>query len=124
MPLAVRRLLYAVPALVATLVTIMLAFVSLFVGPIHECEECGQTSASRAQTDQWLGTLGGSAAAVFLAWAVAVVVIVATGRDGRRLRAIPLAIVIVVALTPIAGAGVAVAVNAYNAAHPAGYYTH
>lgn len=124
MPLADRRLLYAVPALVATPVTILLALVSVFVGPIHECEECpGQTGASQAQTDRWLWILSVSAAAVFLAWAVAVIVIVVTGRDGRRLSAITLAIVIAVALVPVAGAGVAVAVNAYNAAHPAGYRT-
>jgi hypothetical protein len=122
MPLSVRRLLYALPALVTMLMTMLLALVSLFVGPIQECEECpGRTGASQAQTQQWLWALGVSAAAVLLAWTVAAVVIVATSRDGRRLRAVPLAIAIVVALIPAAGAEVAVAINAYNAVHPAGY---
>jgi hypothetical protein len=121
MPLPARRLLYALPALVTTLGTMLLALVSVFVGPIQECEECGRTGASRAQTHQWLSALGVWAAAVFLAWTVAAVVIVATSRDGRRLRAVPMAIAIVIALIPAAGAEVAIAINAYNAVHPAGY---
>ncbi|HEY2673604.1 MAG TPA: hypothetical protein VGJ07_24965 [Rugosimonospora sp.] len=122
MPLPARRLLYALPALVATLVTMLLALLSLLVGPIQECEECpGRTGASQAQTQQWLWALRVSAAAVFLAWAVAAVVIVATSRDGRRLRAVPMAIALVVALIPAGGAEVAVAINVYNAVHPAGY---
>jgi hypothetical protein len=122
MPRLTRPTVYVLPALTALPVTIVLAVVSLLVGPTHECEECpGDTGASPAQTDQWLWTMTATAAAVLAAWVVAVVVIAATRRDGPRIRLVALALVVLAALAPVAAGGVAIAVSVHNAAHPDGY---
>lgn len=117
-----RPWLYLLPAVATTAVTFLLAAISLVVGPTHECEECaGSTGASPAQTDQWLVALGVSVLALLLAWMAAAVVAVITRGDGRRVRVVPLLVVVLFALGPATGAGVAVGISVANEADPAGY---
>jgi len=118
-----RSWLYLLPAMTTTAVTFVLVVISLLVGPTHSCEECGGTGASPAQTDQWLAAVGVSLLAFQLAWVAAGVVAVITRSDGLRIRIVPLFIVIIFALGPATGAGVAVVLSVANKANPAGYRT-
>lgn len=114
--------MYLLPAMAATAVTFLFAVISLLVGPTHECEECpGDTGASRAQTDQWLVAVGVSVLALLLAWVATAVVVVITRGDDLQIRVVPLLIVVLFALGPATGAGVAVGISVANKANPAGY---